>query len=587
MGPTRAATTDAGGKYTLSMTDLTGPYFFSNNTSTSANPQFAFMTAPATRIGVVNVTPLTTLLTAQLFGQEPASVFVNFGNNSPLANQISDATVQAAQAEVIRYLQDALGVQVKSGTADFVTATFSASAGDSMFDTIQALNAKLAATNTTLEALSARVALGSRACQTESIQITIDGVKKPFCPVVKGAVPQETDITIIDYQFKNIAEDTLTVRVQGNLVLGASFTTVGGRVFQCADTACGSITLGTPAADLSREIDFASATLAGANGSSSALADGKFVGPTPSLTLPLLPCTDNRFYVIFDNHDVVADCVIDNNNPTPIPGTFGTGTGPGRESYGFSNSGPSQAPGAPRIRIALDTSTPEPKIVSVFFQDRVPGTSQVRSRFVCQFAACNGVTIGPATPNNTAGFPAETFTLTLNDTVLTGVNEDGSPTQTTVSVRGSFFAIRMLGSVNEYPPLAPCDPSSDALNFKTPDAEFNLCIPIAQDYVWSNDLGDGRTQVNIADDMFMHTMFVIIDNSDNSVQEMYVSLGGSIGESFRCSSDCAGIVVTAPNGAGERTITFTNAVLHKEEDFPLPSDRTITLNSPPLLSVSF
>ncbi len=268
---------------------------------------------------MVNVTLLTTLLTAQLFGTDPANVYSTFGNGSPLAQQISEATIQAAQAEVTQYLRGCARRAGEKRHDEFRHGEFRAAPEDAMFETIQALNAKLAATHTTLEALSARIALGARACQTESIQITINGVKKPFCPVTKGGVPQETDIRIIDYQFKNIAEDTLTLQVRDDTVLKASFTPVGGSTFECAATLCGSITLGTLREDLSRAIDFASATLAGAAGGS-ALIDGTLIAPAPSITLPLLPCSENRFYVIFEDHDVVGDCVVDPPTPPPFPG---------------------------------------------------------------------------------------------------------------------------------------------------------------------------------------------------------------------------------------------------------------------------
>ena len=55
-----------------------------------------------------------------------------------------------------------------------------------------------------------------QACRTESIQVTIDGVRKPFCPVLKGGVPEEADITIIDYTFKNIPNDVLTLGLAGS-----------------------------------------------------------------------------------------------------------------------------------------------------------------------------------------------------------------------------------------------------------------------------------------------------------------------------------------------------------------------------------
>lgn len=578
-GLTRMVTAGAGGQYTVSMTELTGPFLFSNSLSPGADPELVFMAAPATRVGVVNVTPLTTLLTAQLFGLDPGNAVTSFSSGSPLIGQVSDATILAAQADVTAYLQDVVGVQVKSGTASFIDSPFKPVAGDSMHDTIQALGAKLASSGTTLKALGAQIALGVRACQTEAIQVTLNGQRKPFCPVIKSAVPEEADITIIDYVFKNVANDTLTVKVRANTVLSAEFVTTAGQSYQCADTTCGGISVGAPAADLSRDLVFASAPFTAASGS--ALLDGTLGGPTPSVTLPLLPCTDNRFYVIFENHDVVADCV-DTLNPLGIPGTFNGAAGPGRDAYSFSNTA-AALPITPRLEVVLDNATPQPTVVSVYYTDIDPDTSELRNRFVCQLAACNGVTVGPVSVNNSAGFPIEVMTLTLNNVMLSGVNADGTSTGTTVTLRGSFTALRDPSQVASYPPLAPCDPAGDTINVVAFAAEFNLCIPqndLINFFIYRSafDLGTGETQLLIGSDMG-DQVSLIVRNDNGALVETLVT-PGSTGEQFKCTTNCTGVTVSAPDGAGERTVTFTNSVIHRLESFPLPGDRSITVNSP-------
>ncbi len=88
------------------------------------------MTYGTPRVWYVNVTPLTTLLTAQLFGVDPVNAYTNFGapgNN--LVRQVGDAAIRQAQADLTLYLQDVLGIQVKSGTTSFVDGTFTPTAG--------------------------------------------------------------------------------------------------------------------------------------------------------------------------------------------------------------------------------------------------------------------------------------------------------------------------------------------------------------------------------------------------------------------------------------------------------------------------
>ncbi len=575
-GIPRTARTSASGEYTLSLTDLSGPFLFSNTLSPAGNPDLVVLTTVATRAGVANLTPLTTLLTAQLLGLTPGDAIVSFNDSASVdPARITEASIRAAQTEVTSYLQDAYGIQVKSGTASFIDSAFAPTAGDAMYDTIQALNARLAANGSTLNALAEQVATGARACFTEELSLVVNGRQKKFCPVFKSALP-ETDTTILDYVFRNISNESITLRVRGDSVLSGEYTATDGAAFTCDGPACGSISLGATADDETRPISFANAALAGTAGV--AQATGTLAGAVPGITLPTLPCVNNRFFVIFEDRSVTGDCV-DANDPLNIGGTFGGVVGPGREGYTFANSA-TTLPEYPRFEIVLDYSTPEPTVASVFYVDNDPDTGGIRNRYVCQTATCNGATVGPITVNTGAGFPIEVVPFTLDGTVLTGLNEDGSATGATVTVRASLVALRDPSQVVMYPHLTDCAPEADAIAARTADAEFNLCVPqndIDNGFLYraSTDLGNGDIQLAMGSD----TGDQIIVNLHNDVLvEALVGLA-STGEQFRCSTDCVGVTVSAADGAGQRTVSFANSALRRIQSFPLPGDRTLTLSS--------
>ncbi len=55
------------------------------------------------------------------------------------------------------------------------------------------------------------------------------------------------------------------------------------------------------------------------------------------------------------------------------------------------------------------------------------------------------------------------------------------------------------------------------------------------------------------------------------------------GESYGCTTNCKGVTVSGPDVDGNYTVSFSNTVLHRDEAFPLPSDRTIALTSGDIL----
>jgi hypothetical protein len=576
-GIARTSRTADSGEYTLSLTDLSGPYLFSNTLSPDADPGLMLLTTVATRAGVAHLTPLTTLLTAQVLGLSPGDAIVSFNDRASVdPARITEAGIRAAQADLTAYLQDVYGIQVKTGTASFIDSAFAATTGDAMYDTIQALNARLAENGSTLKALAEQIATGARACFTEELSVVVNGRQKKLCPIFKSALPEEADTTILAYVFRSISNESITLRVRGDSVLGGEYVATDGAAFTCDGAGCGSISLGAPSEDETRPILFTGAALTGTAGT--ALATGTLVGAVPGITLPTLPCVNNRFFVIFEDRSVIADCV-SANDPLNIGGTFGGVVGPGREGYTFIN-GTAPRLDLPRFEIVLDYDTPEPTVVSVFYVDNDPDTGVIRNRFACQTTACNGATVGPVAVNTSAGFPIEVVPVTLDDTVLTGFNEDGSTTGATVAVRASLVALRDPSQVVTYPPLADCASEADTILARAASAEFNLCVPhndLANGFIYRTaaDLGNGDIQLSLSSDAGDQ---VVVNLHNDVLVEALLSLA-STGEQFRCSTDCVGVSISAADAAGERTVSFANVSLRRVQSFPLPGDRTLSLSS--------
>jgi hypothetical protein len=571
-GPARTVRASSAGTYSVSMTELSPPYLFTNTLSGGDNPDLTTLIAVTPHIGNTNVTPLTTLLTAQLLGVSPQTVIGSFVTGANIAkDRITEAGLRDAQVELTAFLQDSLGVQVTSGTASFNDATFNPAPGDAMFDTILALNAKMAADGTTLEAVAERIATGVHACDVEQALLTINGAQKKFCPITKGAVPEEADTSILDYTFRNIADEILVVKARDKAILSIEFTSATQVTYSCEGAACTSASLGPIADDESQPMTFASTPLT-SGGGGSALLTGTLVGPPPSIELPTLPCSENRYFLILSNHSVVAEC-IPPGDPFNLGGNFSTQGGPDRENVSFG-----------KVGMQFDTDAAgNISTTSIYFQDRDPDTNEIRNRLLCRFTACNGVVYGEPTltPTN-FGFSVEIRTITLTNTLLTGLDENGVEDGTSGSIRGSFVLLRLPGSNVAYPVLAECDPAADtitATTFKV--TEFNVCIPPndAPNFSfyrqWS-DLGDGFVELDLKDENFNQVVRTFL--KDGVLDQVVVQVSATQ-ETYTCSTDCAGVTVTGPDVNGDRTLMFSNTVLRHDEAIPLPSDRTLTLTS--------
>ena len=562
-GPLRTSVNSSGtNQYSISLSQLTAPYMLRYSSGTRDGQQ-AYLYTVAMKAGVANITPLTTLLIAQATGLNPEAAYNAFGSSSGVQGAITDAALQTAQAKVTAYLQTVVGVSVQSGTASFITSPFKTVAGDTMFETILALDNKLAATGTTLGALAGQIAALSSLCLTEKIDVTLGGVATELCPAAKSATPEEDAPTILDYVFTDPVGNKLTLKIENDAVLSASYLTASGAEYVCVDAACSAISLGAPASDLTRAITFNNIQLNGASGS--AVLNGTLVGAVPGIALPILPCANNKYFMIFPDRSVIADCV-DAADPLGLGGTISSARGaePSRANYTFVNSA---NPVLPQVQVVTDAND---SVVSVYFFQYDPETFEQTTQYACMLAECNGITLGAVTTNTDLGpdSPVLIRNVTFDGTVLSGLNPDGTPTNTTATLKASFTTVYYVDPFSPltFPPLTPCAGGYDTIAIEVLSGPFNFCSGAGS--LLASDLGNGDIDYVINDD-FGYSITVRVRAGVLAGVD-YVS---PVNQTFRCEADCMGIAIS------DRTVTFTNTVLHEVQDFPRPGPRTATLNS--------
>lgn len=146
----------------------------------------------------------------------------------------------------------------------------------------------------------------------------------------------------------------MTTKVRGDAVLSGAYVTVAGTSYTCEGAACGAIELGLPAEDLTRPLTVTNADLPGST--TRAVLNGTLVGAIPGVALPVLPCDNNKYYVILADRTVIGDCV-DAFDPLGLGGTIVSprGAEPSRAVYLYGNSG-STNPRRPQLEVVTDAN---------------------------------------------------------------------------------------------------------------------------------------------------------------------------------------------------------------------------------------
>ncbi len=252
-------------------------------------------------------------------------------------------------------------------------------------------------------------------------------------------------------------------------------------------------------------------------------------------TLPLLPCTDNPYYVIFESHDVVADCV-DTARAIPVTGTFAMASGPDRDVFAFGLSS-NPLPNRPRLGSRYAERTVKDNGHRAFLSGGrsgdvpggesvcVPAGGGVKWRYVWagDDQHCDGLS------------PIEVRTvITLDNTVLTGLNADGTGDEARrcrCAVRYLPFAMARWALIRQTYRVIRAQTRSPSRSLS---GELQL-LPAAERsdgfgfYRSVADFCNGRSQISFTNDMFSDTMGITFDSTTGAVLEAWVQISSSFG----------------------------------------------------------
>ncbi|MBS0448287.1 MAG: hypothetical protein JSR59_20360 [Proteobacteria bacterium] len=563
--------------YSIVVQDLTAPYMLSFGVDG---------VTVAIAAGHANVTALTTLLTSALLGQDAQTAFTSYGATSTaLSARITEAGIASAQADVTAFLEQTVGVTVKTGTQSFITTPFAATAGDPMYDTLTALDARIAALGSdAYDAMVASFVNEEHLCIEGRLDLTVDGTAVRFCPARRTSDPEDADPTVLDDVYTTTGGDVLALRVRDQAVLSASYATSAGASYACSGTACSGITVGAAATDLTRVITFDAAPLTGGGGT--VVIDGALATAVPGVVLPSLPCSDNRYFLIQPDRSVIADCVdiSDGANTFGIAATFVTaqgsttyGTYPFRNVTGSNGLAPVAQPTTVSVVLNGGTFVSVTATRQTFDENGLPTGYDID--YKCRAGACNGVTVGPPTINTDFGFTAEIRTITFDGTQLAAVASDGSLSTTTFATLKATFTgiyISAMDTGTFFPVLASdCGSLSNQVDVTPADEPytFGSCADLIGGVIGATQQADGSLVLTMnnfgAGDVTV--------NTDAGGAVVSATIAYSFGESFGCMGDCGGVAVSAPDGTGQRTVTFTGSVLHIVEADGYPTGaRTAT-----------
>lgn len=560
------------GNYLASADQLSGPYLL-RATSSDFDGAMSVTMEP----GTANITPLTTFVVAQLLAQDPFAYFDSLGGRGGFT-AASAESIALAQQRVGRYLVRELAYTVPDALGDWVTTPFKAVAGDPMFDALAQLHARLEAAGSDTLAFTQQVAQEAARCSVESVNVTAGAVVDPFCPFTKSSQPEPTDPGIQRLVFANRRGDTLTVRLRGEVVVDVQLANTDGTASGCTGAGCTGVSVTAPAADRTRSVGFSGTLLQGTAGRLT-LA-GSLQSAVPGVVLPGLPCENNRYYLVQPSGAAQGWCA--------LPDDFGLGaagrsaaSGASRFVYTFDGD-LDGAPG-PSVEVVLQGRT----VWSVLVYSLDFETGALTPLYQCRDGACPGVALDTAVVDTSLGLPIELQPIRFEDALLRAVLPDGSLSETdTVGLQGSLTGYSLQDpSVLPLLPVA-CAASSPIVSVAVSDAALpvQVCAPDdSQGFVLSGSYLEGGERV-------LYTQNLLTDgvgsyspgNAINVVLRagvvVRVRFDAFGGPSFACEgAACAGVSVSAADGAGQRTVSFSGTVLQEVGTAGLPADRTAVL----------
>ncbi len=554
-GLARTARNSFGGNaFTVDLSALVAPYALLT-LMTDGQP----LVSLAFGAGRANLTPFTHLLVARMTAQDPATWYAALGDaGGPSLADLKASDVTTAEAGLRRDLARRWGVTLPAGA--LIDSAFDARAGDPMQDAIAAFAARLAARGATLASATAELALEQRRCRSESITLTAADGSDAFCPASKSAGRDSANGALTRMSFTTGSGDSLVLRLRGDSVAELVYTPAGGAPLRCTASHCSGVTLGPVAGDLSRSVSFAGTALG--SGSARLVLDGQLAGAVPGVELPVLPCEDNRWYLIAPNLAVSADCTDSGSAQT---------RGRRRQLYTFVNG----AAAAPVwVEVAVDDGS---RVASVLIYDVDAASSSYAPRYRCLGTDCNGVSLSAP---DAAGSRA----LALDDTRLAAVLADGSlAASADYRLRASFS---IADAIPDWTP-ENCSLGSEriAATFSDETDAAALCpvadldgMPLKGSYLDAdgNPAYYAQGIVGSSADGYYFAESLTVETAGGAIRR--ASFARRDGQNFACSDGCAGLTVSAPDGAGWQRIGLAGVRMGELGSAGLAGDRSVVLD---------
>lgn len=558
----RSPSTGSSGKYNATLQRLDPPYMLG-----SAGQDFVInkMNSVATRGGNVNVTPLTTLISAYAVGQVPDTFFERLGNsNGPDIGVITEEGIARGQRRTIALLAD-LGVPVPAGIDSFIHDPFDAVPGDPMNDLIVRFRAELVARDLTLPDLLEEIGTQQALCQVERVHYIAGTREDEFCPSARST--SRADALDV-YSFTAPGNDGLTVRAAADGSIASAELVNNGTVeFACSGAACSGIAIGMPNAEGKRSIAFDGTVLAAAGGGVAATLDGSLLADPFGMPSPqTLSCSGagGFFHVLLSSSNTFPG--------TCVEAAGVTASGPAaRSTYQFLNTGGDS--------IVVDGET-----LSLRVHADGPGTVSVilysfggafdlerRAEFKCGgvgFAPCTGVVIDPSEEVGEGS-------ISLDDTVLTRVGANGEPVS---SATATVRAATLLAGARQvsFPP--ECEFIPEVANMAVSDGLPYAYCPDENN--GDNSAGPFGEEIRYSANSNFGSGFLRVYTLPGSLEPIRVEASRESDgvELFVCDQPAclAGVTLTR-DGDGRITIAFDNAALQERDLVNTAGDRSATL----------
>ncbi|HSI61388.1 MAG TPA: hypothetical protein VLA16_27765 [Ideonella sp.] len=554
--------------YSVTLDQLAAPYLLSASVLDGIR-----LLAPATQDGTANLTPLTTLLAAWLFGTDPAAYFDNTLDGQDGVPAFTDADVAAAQAEVARYLGRVTRVEIAAGIAsgNWVTTPMQNAPGDPMFDQIVVLNRALAAGGSNLAQLATDVADQKQRCNRASVAVSGGIASHRFCQ--KDSSSRFTDDNRVrTFSFADVEGSELSLRVANGVVDQVSYLTREGRFGCQGAAACRGVTVGALAADDTVPIALAAVTLRSSAGTTVSLA-GTLAGAGD---LPTLPCDIDKLYLLDPAGGVQGICMYEAS-----PSWRGS-----QEDYNWGSQDGDQP-----YFLELVSDGTSVASIDVWWYDAVTGNPVTLYR--CESSACSGVTIGePHDGVDSNGDPVRTRDFALHNVPLVAVDGEGHLGNTVAMSVTATLTNRVPGA--GFTPDCRASTEHNRVSFSDATPAIDVCPPPPSSddyYSFKNAYPYYLPGVDDAVAFSVSTYVLPQDGSLAPLNTINVVLSGdtvlkvflqTLGDSrtFSCTADaCAGVTVSPLDDQGQRAIGFDGTALTEDPVRQMPgSGATATIS---------